>query len=199
MSSILLGVICSNKNKARPRIMEHMHKSLATATSQAQGACADPMVDRLSSVPCEVAHQILSLVRFRYLTRVGSMSKRCREFYLSTPSLNFSSFYGNRQQQLHMLNCIDRYMIRRTDDKIKSFRIHWRFSAGISEESFRMMTWILIAVRCNVEVLDVELRLNTKDGATPELPPCIYCCESLRSMLINTKHPPLLVPIISST
>ncbi|KAM5573158.1 F-box/FBD/LRR-repeat protein [Rosa sericea] len=167
--------------------MEHMHKSLATASSQAQGACADSMVDRLSSVPCEVAHQILSLVSFKDLTRMGSMSKRCREFYLSTPSLNFSSLYGNRQQQLNLLNCIDRYMIRRRDDKIKSFCIHWRFSAGISEESFRMMTWILIAVRCNVEVLDLQLRLNRKDGATLELPSCIYCCESLRSLLINTE------------
>ncbi|XP_062025511.1 uncharacterized protein LOC133741811 [Rosa rugosa] len=167
--------------------MEHKNKSLATATSQAQGASADPMVDRLSSVPCEIAHHILSLVSFKDLTRVGSVSKRCREFHLSTPSLNFSSLFGNRQQQLNLLNCIDRYMIHRREDKIKSFCIKWDFSAGISEESFRMMTWILIAVRCNVEVLDLQLRLNRKDGATLELPSCIYCCESLRNLLIRTE------------
>ncbi|XP_004301725.1 PREDICTED: F-box/LRR-repeat protein 13-like isoform X2 [Fragaria vesca subsp. vesca] len=167
--------------------MEHKNKSLATATSEAQGACAVSMVDRLSSVPCKVAHRILSLVSFKDLTCVGSLSKRCREYYLSNPSLKLSSLFGNRQRQLNFLNCCDRYMICRRGDKIKSFSIQWDFSAGTSEESFRMMTWILIAVRCNVEVLDLQLRLNRKDGATLQLPSCIYCCESLRSLLINTE------------
>lgn len=77
-------------------------------------------------------------------------------------------------------------MIRRGDDKIKSFCINWDFSASISEEGFRMMTWIHIAVRCNVEVLDLELRLNEKDGATLELPCCIYSCQSMRSLSVKT-------------
>ncbi|KAL6183520.1 hypothetical protein ACLB2K_044931 [Fragaria x ananassa] len=160
--------------------MEHKNKSLATATSEAQGACAVSMVDRLSSVPCKVAHRILSLVSFKDLTRVGSLSKRCREYYLSNPSLKLSSLFGNRQRQLNFLNCCDRYMICRRGDKIKSFSIQWDFSAGTSEESFRMMTWILIAVRCNVEVLDLQLRYCS--GKVPCMPGTTYLGMHVKSL-----------------
>ncbi|KAK9927742.1 hypothetical protein M0R45_024911 [Rubus argutus] len=109
------------------------------------------------------------------LTRLGSVSKRCREFCLSTPSLEFSSSEtGNRHQQFTLLNSIDRYMIHRGDDKIKYFHVDRNFCAGVSEEGFRMMTWILIAVRCNVEVLQLKLWSREWDSMALELPYCIY-------------------------
>ncbi|PRQ18430.1 putative F-box domain, leucine-rich repeat domain, L domain-containing protein [Rosa chinensis] len=173
--------------------MEHMNKSLETASSQAEGVSADYTVDRLSNAPPEVAHHILAFLDFRDLIRLGSVSKMCRVFSLSAPSLEVSSSEaGNRRQQLNLLNSIDRYMIHRGDDKIKHFLVDWSFSAGISEEVFRMMTWIRIAVRCNVEVLELrlwapELNRIESDGTVLELPSCVYCCESLRSLLIKTQ------------
>jgi hypothetical protein len=63
--------------------MEYKHELLATASSQAEAACAHYTVDRLSNVSREVAHHILSLVNFRDLTRMGSVSKRCRVLFIN--------------------------------------------------------------------------------------------------------------------
>ena len=171
MLLILIGVTCFPKAKQKPSIMGHMRKLLATASSPADGACADYTAERLSNLELEVAHHILSFLDFKDLTRLGSVSKRCRKFCLSTPSLEFSSSEtGNRQQQFTLLNSIDRYMIHRGDDKIKYFHVDWNFCAGVSEEGFRMMTWILIAVRCHVEVLELKLWSREWDSMTLELP-----------------------------
>nr|XP_011465807.1 PREDICTED: uncharacterized protein LOC105351909 [Fragaria vesca subsp. vesca] len=172
--------------------MEHMNKSLATASSQAEGVCANYAVDRLTNVPREVANHILAFLCFKDLIRLGAVSKMGRVFSPSAPSLKFSAQRANRQKQYNLLNSIDRYMIHRGDDKIKHFCVDWRFSAGVSEEGFRMMSWILIAVRCNVEVLELrlfvpELNKLEPDGTVLELPSCVYCCESLRSLSIDTQ------------
>lgn len=157
MSLILLGVDCSYKNKEKPSTMDHKHKLFATASSEAPGAFRDSAVDIFSSLPDNLAHHILSDFSFRQLARVGGVSKRCREFYLSTPSLDFSSGDAvSRQHQFNLLNSIDRFMILHGDNRILHFRIDWDFYAGLSEEVFRIMTWIHIAVRCDVEVLELR-------------------------------------------
>lgn len=144
----------------------------------------DSTVDRFSNLPDYVAHHILSLLNFRELTRLGSLSKRCREFCLSTPSLDFYDWGSNKQRQLWLLNSIERFLIRRGDNKIHHFRIQWNFCAG-SLEVFRLMTWIHIAVRCNVEVVDLKLSLCNSEEQTIEFPSCIYLCGSLRSLSVD--------------
>lgn len=139
--------------------MEQRHKLLAAGSSQAQGACMDSRVDRFNNLPDYVAHRILSLLNFRELTQLGSLSKRCREFCLSTPSLDFYNWGSNKQRQLRLLNSIEWFLIRRGDNKIHHFRIQWDFCAGSLDEVFRLMMWIHIAVRCNIEVVDLFVDL----------------------------------------
>ncbi|KAK9921291.1 hypothetical protein M0R45_029808 [Rubus argutus] len=160
--------------------MEQKHILSAVGSSLDQGAPRD----RFSGLPDNVAHHILSFLNFRALTRVGSLSKRCRDFYLSTPSLDIYDSGGNKQQQLSLLNSIDRFLVHRGDNKIQCFRISWGFCSGISDEVFRLITWIQIAVRCNVEVLEFHVT-SWHSPETIELPSCIVLCESLRSLVID--------------
>ncbi|KAM1454871.1 hypothetical protein ACFX1X_004373 [Malus domestica] len=51
-------------------------------------------IDRFTNLPTEIAHDILSRLNFKDLTRVGCVSKTCRDFYMSTPYMNFHDFSG---------------------------------------------------------------------------------------------------------
>ncbi|VVA39877.1 PREDICTED: F-box/LRR-repeat, partial [Prunus dulcis] len=182
---------CYYKNKRTTSIMEPKRKLLATTSSQAQGACPDHMKDRFSDLPNEVAHQILSSVSILDLTRFGTLSKKCRELYLSTPSLNFDEFNNwnksSYAKQFKLLSSLDRFLVRRRENKIHCFRICWSLSHGkaasLYNELYRVVTWIRMAVRCNVEVLDLELRIP--DTTMLELPSCIFLCGSLRSLSVH--------------
>lgn len=116
---------------------------------------------------------------------LGNLSKRCREFCLSTPSLDFYDWGSNKQRQLRFLNSIERFLIRRGYNKIQHFRIRWDFCAGSLDEDFRLMTWIHGAVRCNVEVVDLKLSFCNSEEQTIEFPSCIYLCGSLRSLSVD--------------
>ncbi|KAM1947962.1 hypothetical protein ACFX15_008212 [Malus domestica] len=144
--------------------MERKGKLLAIANSQAQGACPESVVDRFSNLPDEVAHHILSLVSLKEHIRVGTLSKRCRGLYLSTPSLKFwSSYYGDKQGHLNLLNSFDRFLILRGGNKVHKFEVYLELCSSLPDEIFRVITWIHIAARCNVEVLDLPLRVLKND------------------------------------
>ncbi|CAN6580640.1 unnamed protein product [Malus baccata var. baccata] len=165
--------------------MEHKHKLVAAESSQARGACPNHIIDRLSNLPDEVAHQMLSFLNFKELIRVGSVSKRCRELFLSTPSLVICSpDSGNKQKHLNLLDSFDRFLLHRGDSKIQRLSVSWCISSGLANKIFRMITWIHIAARCNVEVLDFALNGKHIPG-TLELPACIFLCGSLRSLLVH--------------
>ncbi|CAL2273070.1 unnamed protein product [Prunus armeniaca] len=146
----LQGVRCYYKNKRTTSIMEPKRKLLATTSSQAQGACPDHMKDRFSDLPNEVAHQILSSVSILDLTRFGTLSKKCRELYLSTPSLNFDEFNNwnksSYAKQFKLLSSLDRFLVRRRENKIQCFCICWSLSyrkaARLYNELYRVVTWI---------------------------------------------------------
>ncbi|KAM1037236.1 hypothetical protein ACFX13_032806 [Malus domestica] len=165
--------------------MEHKHKLVAAESSQARGTCPNYIIDRLSNLPDEVAHQMLSFLNFKELIRVGSVSKRCRELFLSTPSLVICSpDSGNKQKHLNLLDSFDRFLLHRGDSKIQRLSISWCISSGLANKIFRMITWIHIAARCNVEVLDFALNGKHIPG-TLELPACVFLCGSLRSLLVH--------------
>ncbi|CAL9026444.1 unnamed protein product [Prunus brigantina] len=130
--------------------MEHKRKLLATASSQAQVPCPEGIIDRFSNLPDEVAHHILSFFNFKKLIQVGSVFKRFRGLYLSSPSMDFWSSYSDKQEQLNMLNSFDRFLVHRGDSKIRNFHIHLDLCSSFRDEMFWVITWIRIAARCNV-------------------------------------------------
>ncbi|ONH96092.1 hypothetical protein PRUPE_7G107300 [Prunus persica] len=156
------------------------------------------IIDRFSNLPDEVSHQILSFFNFKELIRVGSVSKRFRGLYLSSLSLDFWSWYSNKQEQLNMLNSFERFLIHCGDNKIQHFRICLNLCSTLCDEIFRVITWIHIAARCNVEGLDLQLEITKTDMPMMELPSCIFLCGSLRSLLVDL-YKVLKVPSFSGS
>ncbi|KAM5583292.1 F-box/LRR-repeat protein [Rosa sericea] len=160
---------------------------------QVQGASSESiMMDRFSDLPDEIGHHIISFLSdsLRNLIQVGAVSKRCRKLYLSVPSIiiDASSVADCTKLRVRLLNSWDRYLFHRGNNKIERLSIYWVFrtswEAKISDEYFRVTTWIQNAVRCNVEVLHLDL--NQYDlRMTVVLPSCIFLCRSLRTLSVN--------------
>ncbi|KAH0981910.1 hypothetical protein GBA52_009087 [Prunus armeniaca] len=123
-------------------------KLRSTRSFQAEGALSEGMTDRFSNLPDEVAHLILSFLTFKDLTRVGTVSKRCRRFYVSAPSVNFDASQARTNQKLvELMSSWDRYLFHRGDNKLQRFSVFWNFFKNksvskLSDEHFRIITWI---------------------------------------------------------
>lgn len=152
-------------------------------------------VDRFNDLSDEVVHHILSFLSIRDLACFGSASKRCKELCLSTPSLNFDELchrdLSTSSKRLMLLSSLDRFLVRRGDEKLQQFRLVWDIEYFLvkefsyEEEKFRVITWIHNAVKCNVEVLDLECG-SFRMALTP-FPSCVFLCRSLRSLMVDMK------------
>ncbi|XP_062003783.1 uncharacterized protein LOC133721238 isoform X2 [Rosa rugosa] len=121
----------------------------------------------------------------------------CREIYLTSPSLKFDEFSSANTSSCHkrmnLLRSLDKFLIHRGENKIHQFCIRWvppeNFDhetpcfCGCNEKS-GTMAWMQYAVRCKVEVLDLEISIFEK--AMPlAFPFFILQCKSLRSLSLD--------------
>lgn len=152
--------------------------------------------DRFSVLPDGVAHHILSSLDFRDLTRVGAVSKTCRQFYLSIPSLDLDENYYSRTGELHdkMLNSWDRYLFHRGDNRVQQFRLQWNFCWNTSGEHLKIITWIEKAVASRVEVLDLSFSWPL---TMFKIPSCVFHSQSLRSLSVYFEGWIFQVPSVS--
>ncbi|PRQ43983.1 putative F-box domain, leucine-rich repeat domain, L domain-containing protein [Rosa chinensis] len=173
---------------------------MANASCEAEGGgCLkdEIMVGRFVNLPDQVVHHIVSFLAITDLTRFGCVSKKCRELYLTSPSLKFDEFSlantSSCYKRMNLLRSLDKFLIHRGENKIHQFCIRWvppeNFDhetpcfCGCNEKS-GMMAWIHYAVRCKVEVLDLEISIFEK--AMPlAFPFFILQCKSLRSVSLD--------------
>ncbi|XP_008237110.1 PREDICTED: F-box/FBD/LRR-repeat protein At2g26030-like [Prunus mume] len=146
--------------------------------------------------------QILSFLSFKDLTRVGAVSKRCRQFHLSVPVLSFD--YSSckprgvtNQKIVKLMSPLDRYLCYRGDHRMQVFSINWSCfgseqASKFSDDHFRVITWIVNAVRCNVEVLDLRLACDFL-----ALPSCVFLSKSLQSLSVHLTWMILEAPSVS--
>nr|XP_011464818.1 PREDICTED: putative F-box/FBD/LRR-repeat protein At4g03220 [Fragaria vesca subsp. vesca] len=159
-----------------------------TASCQTRGAACKEFIDRFSDLPDEIAHQILSLLNLRDLTRVSCVSKRCTKLYLSLPSLNFDTTSSvSMWKRLQVFNSSDRFLSSLDDNTIQYFRIRWTYypvkNSSHFNELYRIFTWIRNAIRGNVEVFD--LQLDTLQKTPLVLPSWFFHCSSLKYLLFD--------------
>ncbi|KAM2731242.1 hypothetical protein EV2_034926 [Malus domestica] len=137
-------------------------------------ACTESStLDRFSNLPIEVAHHILSFLFFKDLTRASAVSKRCRQLYLSNPTVSFDaiSIPSCNWRRGELYNSLDTELI---------------------DDHYRVITWIHNAIRCKVEELDLDF---TVFGMTIfAFLSCILLCPSLRSLSLNLRGTTLQVP-----
>ncbi|CAN6586848.1 unnamed protein product [Malus baccata var. baccata] len=195
--------------------MEGEGKLKATASPRGEGVCSESesTIDVFSKFPDQISHHIASFLAVTDLTRFGCVSKRCRELCLSSPKLNFDGFSlantSTCYYRLKLLSYLDRFFFHRGDSRIQSFRVRWLkheeykleeyegeeppcFCARDCYEGTRMFTWIQNAVRCKVEVLDLET--DVYDCELEPFPSCVFQCETLRHLKWigdMVKHPNL--------
>ncbi|KAM5559418.1 hypothetical protein ABKV19_020862 [Rosa sericea] len=197
-------------------------RKLLATTASCQGhegrAVTKGLIDRLSNLPDHVAHHILSFLEITDLTCFGCVSKRCRELYLSTPSLKFDGFYCKHfetyDKRLRLWSYLDRYLCHRGVNEIQRFHIHWEVESEYQDsegsfddldsrdqkslyedENFRLFTWIYNVIRLNVQVLDIRIKTDLQ---TPPLPPCVLLCGSLKSLSVNMFGKILKAPSLAS-
>ncbi|KAM1735473.1 hypothetical protein ACFX12_013945 [Malus domestica] len=187
--------------------MESEGELKATASPRGEGVCSESesIIDVFSKFPDQISHHIVSFLTVTDLTRFGCVSKRCRELCLSSPKLNFDGFSlantSTCYYRLKLLSYLDRFFFHRGDSRIQSFRVRWFkheeykleeyegeeppcFCGRDCYEGTRMFTWIQNAVRCKVEVLDLETDVSDSDELEP-LPSCVFQCETLRYLVLH--------------
>lgn len=187
--------------------MAHRPKLRAIASCGGEGGvCSESksMIDRLSYLPDQVAHHILSFLAVTDLVRVCCVSKRCRELSLSAPSLNFDEIplrcRSTCRDRLQLMTYLERFLYHRGDNKIQGFRVNWeRHYMDENEtvcicasEHYRIITWINNAVRRNVEVLNLKMTLYDSEEAP--FPSSVFLCGSLRSLAVDMNFTLLRTP-----
>lgn len=156
--------------------------------------------------PEGIAHNILSLLTFRDLARFGSLSKRCTELYLSTPKLKLKWIkvdVSTCDKWSSFSDSVDRFMNLRGDNNMHQLRIRSQVPDHRSEplcicdgKEFRFIPWIENAVRCNVELLDLNITRANRN--TPfECPSCIFSCESLRTLSVRMINATIKTPSLA--
>ncbi|XP_050381581.1 F-box/LRR-repeat protein At5g02910-like [Argentina anserina] len=170
------------------------------------GGCSESksIIDRLSDLPDQVAHHILSFLTVTDLVRACCVSKRCRELSLSAPSLNFDEIpVGCRStcyNRLQLMTYLERFLFHRGDNKVNSFRVNWERHYMDEDETvcicasehYRLITWINSAVRCNVEELDLKMVLYDPEEAF--FPSSVFLCGTLKSLVVDMNFTILRTP-----
>ncbi|KAK9921297.1 hypothetical protein M0R45_029814 [Rubus argutus] len=191
--------------------MEPKRKLMAITSCEGEGGSrkSGGMIDRLGKLPVEVAHHILSFLTITDLALLSCVSRKCREFSLSTPSLDFDDFSvestSTCNKQLRLWNSLDRFLFRRGDNKIQYLRVRWssHFVDDNDEtpcyccddEYFRTMSWVHNAVRCNVE--DLDLKISAFSEIAPKFPPSVFLSGSLTSLSVNMSCMVLQAPSVA--
>ncbi|XP_050382802.1 putative F-box/FBD/LRR-repeat protein At1g78760 [Argentina anserina] len=186
--------------------MEQNPKSLTTGSCEGEGPCTVNMIDRLSNLPKELIHHILSNVLIEDLAQLTCVSKRWRELCLSSPSLEFCGFKDLMdmacERRLKLMNSLDRFLLNRGGNQMKSFLLFWdgHNDEELEEpcfcvnERFRIMTWIQNAVRCKVEKVHLLVYFSGFDDDPIAFPSCAFRSSSLRSLVVEMRRTVVKTP-----
>jgi hypothetical protein len=146
--------------------------------------------DRISILLDSIALHILSFLTMEDIARLSVVSKRWRALCISIPSLTFDGMKYEHNHRKHdcFMDFLDRFIFRRSEIKMLQFCVCW-ISNKWYLEGFRVLTWLHYAVRCNVEVLDLELNIGLL-----QMPLNVFRCESLRFLTVDLHGQILQLP-----
>ncbi|RZC75581.1 hypothetical protein C5167_051074 [Papaver somniferum] len=168
--------------------------------------------DRISSLPDNLIHHILSFIDTKYAVQTSVLSKRWKTTWISLPYLNFtwSGFIEGKdnlndsssrsEELIRFIDFVYMVFMFRDDSDIQTLKIYldWNlWTTPTSDEISRSLNrWIIAAVRRHVTELSINIDYNHE--LAYELPHQLLNCESLRKLSIfggtGTKYANIVLP-----
>ncbi|TKW17182.1 hypothetical protein SEVIR_5G349600v4 [Setaria viridis] len=136
----------------------------------------DSGIDRISLLPTEILHNILSVVRIRTVVRMRRLSMRWRQVcealqFICLTRREFRSWRADKFARF-----VNNLLLLRERVDLHTFQLHWCGRSPLDCNDVRM--WIGYAVKHNVKVLDVALEAYDQDS----LPRCVFVCPFLEEL-----------------
>ncbi|KAL5560224.1 hypothetical protein UlMin_036435 [Ulmus minor] len=136
-------------------------------------------------------HRVLSSLSMEDISRLRVVSKKWREMCISIPILHFNDlrYRNNETKQAQLMSYIDRFWLLRIGMDTQSCYVRWFLRSSLfdeEEEHSHILSWMENSVRCNVELLNVEIILE-KNADFP-LPPHILRSKSLKYLRIHLNN-----------
>ncbi|KAI3863117.1 hypothetical protein MKW98_015575 [Papaver atlanticum] len=133
-------------------------------------------LDRISDLPDNIIHHILSFLLIKDVIRTSFLSKRWRYKWTSVPTLEFDGLVFSPKTKF--MNFIDSVLLHRTGPGIQTFSLRF---GGYYCDSSHLHSWFLAAANHDVR----ELSISSHTGEAFELPSCIFTCNSLTVLKLN--------------
>ena len=138
----------------------------------------------LGNLPEEILQHILSFLPTQDAFRTSVLCKRWEYLWASIPSLDFDmlhSWHPNKRcKRTLFMNFVDRVFCLCDSSDIKRFT----FCCDVLSAASRVNTWVISAVRHNVQELHIELH-NCKGEFS--LPYCLFTCKTLTSLYLDVR------------
>ncbi|XP_026439314.1 putative FBD-associated F-box protein At5g56440 [Papaver somniferum] len=150
--------------------------------------------DRISNLPDDLIHEILSFIDMKYVVKTCVLSKRWRYIWTSLPKLRFV-FYEETDEdepdeedidsdlvQMRFVNLVNKVLSLHDNSDIHTFYLDGIRNWVVTLSD--LYRWIGIVVCHNVQELAID-KCILKDF---EIPACLYTCKSLTKLELRFEN-----------
>ena len=153
----------------------------------------------LNKLPDSIVHHILFSLHIEDHSRLSCVTRRCRDLCISTPYVALSNMnytITEISRRFRFNNFVDRFMSRRNwhGTKLHTFILHWCFELPLTDEAYRVDTWLSQAVISGAQKIQLELSVTERFP----LPQFILSCKSVSFLSVKTNNSILKLPSTSS-
>uniref|UniRef100_A0A7N2MXT4 F-box domain-containing protein n=1 Tax=Quercus lobata TaxID=97700 RepID=A0A7N2MXT4_QUELO len=153
----------------------------------------------LNKLPDSIVHHILFFLHIKDHSRLSCVSRRCRDLCISTPYVALSNTnytITEISRRFRFNNFVDRFMSRRNwhGTKLHTFVLHWCFELPLTDEAYRVDTWLSHAVNSGVQRIQLDLSGTERFP----LPQFILSCKSMSFLSVKNNNSILKLPSTSS-
>ncbi|KAM1400934.1 hypothetical protein ACFXTH_027953 [Malus domestica] len=135
--------------------------------------------DRISGLPADIQHHILSFLPIKFVARTSVLSRRWSSLWASFPILDFYSINPLKSRKMNFEFISSLLQRRDQNSKIKVFRVQGHLSCSCLHDCIDWVVWH------NIEKLTLEISLGDKF----DLPSCVFNCDSVRSLNLMGNSP----------
>ncbi|XP_026396394.1 putative F-box/LRR-repeat protein At4g15060 [Papaver somniferum] len=150
--------------------------------------CSYGEEDRISRLPDNLIHHIMSFNDMKYAVWTSLLSKRWIHVWKSLPILNFCRSSFSPRKTKRFIEFVYFVCIFRYDTNMQKFNVQWWDpESGIENKMIMNVNrWILFAVKRDVQEISIKIEFLRK--SVYEIPHLLINCKSLRALDIIIMH-----------